>query len=454
MSTRRVQSIIEQFNSSYGLPFQQLLPQETIEQFLAVEKIKYRQRLFTPIVTLWTFLSQVLAPDKTCHNAVSRVIAWLASEGKETPSSDPSAYCQARQRLPEKFLKKLIFEVAQKLERETQYQQWWCGRRVKVIDGSSVSMPDTKANQKAYPQPNSQKAGCGFPLAKIVVLFSLTTGAAIDILIDKFNVSELKLARQLYLRIEPGDVWLGDRAFGSYADVSQIYKRRADGVFSKHQSRKDSRIRGKRTGPNDKLVTWYKPKYCPQGLCPKEYEQLPETLTVREVHCYLEQPGWRSQEITLITTLLNAELYSRSDLLKLYRWRWQVELYLRHLKTTLGMDILQGKTPSLVRKEVYVHLLAYNLLRSWMWQAGMNQKVEPLLLSLQKVRHHLNNWVSELKNSSLSCRPELRQKLWQLMVHQPLQLRKPRSEPRVRKRRPKSYPLMTQPRSVLRQKIV
>ena len=161
----RVQILLDQFNSSLGLPFQKLLPASKIEETLFEEGIKYRNRLFSPMVTLWAFLSQVIDADKTCHNAVSRVIAWLAGKGEEVPSEAPSAYCQARQRLPESFLKKLFSQVALRLKKKVQKEQLWCGRYVKVFDGSTVSMPDTPENQKAYPQPSSQKAGCGFPLA-------------------------------------------------------------------------------------------------------------------------------------------------------------------------------------------------------------------------------------------------------------------------------------------------
>ncbi len=176
----RVQVLVDKYNSSLGLPFQKLLPESFLADAIDEEKIKYRHRIFSPIITIWAFLSQVLSSDKTCHNAVSRIIAWLAGAGLEIPSEDNSAYCQARKRLPEKLLKKLLIKVGNKLESNTTPQQNWCGRHVKVLDGSSVSMPDTIDNPQAYPQPSSQKAGCGFPLAKIMVLFSITTGAPID----------------------------------------------------------------------------------------------------------------------------------------------------------------------------------------------------------------------------------------------------------------------------------
>lgn len=202
----------EKFTKSLGLPFKELLTKETIERVMDELKIKYRRRLFDPIVTLWAFLSQVLDVDKSCHNAVSRVIAYLANEEIEIPSTDSSAYCQARTRLPEKLLEKLFGIAAQNLEEKVTTEYLWCGRNVKVIDGSTVSMPDTVENQKTYPQPSSQKPGCGFPIAKIGVFFSLATGAAIASVIDVMNTHDIQLARKLYQFLNQGDILLGDRA--------------------------------------------------------------------------------------------------------------------------------------------------------------------------------------------------------------------------------------------------
>ncbi|MDZ4877076.1 MAG: IS4 family transposase ISAcma16 [Chroococcidiopsis cubana SAG 39.79] len=209
----RVKILKDKFTKSLGLPFQELLPESEIQKIIDELQIKYRCRLFDPIVTLWAFLSQVLDVDKSCHNAVSRVTAYLANESVEVPSTDTSAYCQARTRLPEKLLKQLFGKVAQSLEEKVTTEYLWCGRNVRVIDGSTVSMPDTVENQKAYPQPTNQKPGCGFPLAKIGVIFSLVTGAAIALCIDVMNTHDIKLARNLYGCLKPNDVLVGDRAY-------------------------------------------------------------------------------------------------------------------------------------------------------------------------------------------------------------------------------------------------
>ncbi len=415
----RVDILIEQFNASVALPFEKILPASKIEEMLDSEGIKYYNRIYSPIVTLWMFLSQVIDPDKSCHKAVSRVIAWLASVEEQKPSTDTSGYCQARKRLPENFLKKLFRTVAKQLEKEPTSSRLWCGRNVFVFDGTSVSMPDTKANQKSYRRPSKQKAGCGFPLAKLGVLFSLNL-KAIAVIIEVFKTHDVKLARKLYENLSPGDVFLSDRACCSYADIYFLQQRQCDAVIRRPNSRKQPRRKGKRIGSNDYIVTWSKPKSKPKGISSSEYKSLPKTLKVREVHYYICIPGWRSKEVTIITTLLDSEIYGTLDLVRLYEKRWEVEIDIRHIKTSLKMDILRGKTPEMVRKEIYVHLLAYNLLRTLMWQGGTEQQVNPLEISLLQTRNYFLNFIGELKNKKGHKRRLVYQELLEFIGNQTL----------------------------------
>jgi Transposase DDE domain/Insertion element 4 transposase N-terminal len=449
----RVKILKDKFMQSLGLPFQELLPESEIQKIIDELQIKYRCRLFDPFVTLWAFISQVLDVDKSCHNAVSRVIAAFANESVEVPSTDTSAYCQARARLPEKLLEQLFGRMAQSLEEKLTTEDLWCGRNVLVIDGSTVSMPDTVENQKAYPQPTNQKPGCGFPIAKIGVIFSLVTGAAVALCIEVLNTHDIKLARKLYQFLHPLDILLGDRAFCAYADLVAIKKLDCDAVFRKHQSRTTSMRQGKIVGDCDKLVTWYRPKICPKGLSPDEWVALPPTLIVREIFYYVVIPGFRTQQVSLITTLLDTTTYSTLEIVRLYGQRWDVELNLRHLKTTLGMDVLRCKTPSMVRKEIYVYLLAYNLLRSLMWSSGTTYGTLPLRLSLQATRHHLINFMTQLLAATDAKAERIYRTLLKVIAHKAVLERPGRSEPRVRKRRPKAYPLMTKPRHELRKQL-
>jgi len=450
----RVEILKDKFNNSVGLPFCDLLPEATIQEALNSLEIKYRRRLFDPFVTLWAFLSQVLDADKSCHNAVSRVIAWLSAEKVEIPSQDTGAYCQARQRLPEKLLQQLFSKVALGLQCKVTPEYLWCGRHVVIVDGSTVSMPDTAKNQQAYPQPSSQLPGCGFPIAKVGVFFSLATGAAIAVVIDVLNTHDIKLARRLYDFLNPRDVLLGDRAFCSYADIVFVKDRQADVIFRKHQARFQELRNGKIVGAHDKQTVWHKPQTCPQGLTKEEFSTLPPTLTIREIYYYIAISGFRTQQVSLITTLLDQTAYSTINLVKLYGFRWDVELDLKHLKTTLGMDILRSKSPAMVRKEIYAYLLAYNLLRTLMWKAGTTYGVQPLRLSLQGTRQHLDNFIPQLlATSGNKCR-RIYRTLLAMIVHKEVPERPGRSEPRVRKRRPKAYPVMQQPRCFLRQQMV
>ena len=256
----------------------------------------------------------------------------------------------------------------------------------------------------------------------------------------------------MYSFLKPNDVLLGDRAFCAYSDMIAIKKLDCDAVFRKHQSRTTTMRKGKIVGDCDKLVTWYKPKKCPKGLSKDEFDALPPTLTVREIYYYIVIPGFRTGRVSLITTLLNTTTYPTLEIVDIYGKRWDIELDLRHIKTTLGMDVLRCKTPSMVRKEIYVYLLAYNLLRSLMWSAATTYGTPALRLSLQGTRHHLNNFIPQLLAAASTKRLQIYRTLLKVLVHKTLsdacggKLRPGRSEPRVRKRRPKAYPLMTKPR--------
>lgn len=301
--------------------------------------------------------------------------------------------------------------------------------------------------------PRLDSAGCGFPIAKIVVLFSLSTGVALKILIAAFRQSEVTLARLLYPDLKPGDVMLADRAFGSYVDLVLVQGRQADGVFRKHQSRKSDFRRGKKLGIGDHIVFWNKPNRRPNGMSVEEFAALPNQVKVREVHLLIQQQGFRPKQIIVVTTLLDSKVYTKAKLAQLYLWRWQVEVDLRHVKTTLGMEMLRGKTPEMVRKEIYVHLMAYNLLRTLIWQAAKQAKVCPLRVSLQGTRQHFRHFCSELTKVGLNKRIRLYSTLLTVVTDKLLPERPYRYEPRLKKLRPKAYGWMQQPRAVLKHKL-
>jgi Transposase DDE domain len=447
----RAEILKQQFNESIGLPWQTILPSSRIESILKEENVKYRNSVYTPVVTLWALMGQALDPDKSLRNAVKRVMTWVGASGGECPSSDTGAYSKARQRFNENVLQRLIPETAESLEQTVPQDQQWCGRRVRVQDGTTVLMSDTQANQGEYPQHGNQKVGCGFPIAKLVVVFSLWTGAVVAACIASFKTSEMELSRLLYEDLEPMDVVLGDQAYGTFVDLAMVQKQGADGVFRKHHARNTDFRLGKKLGIGDHSVVWHKPRNCPAHLSGEEFAQLPDTLEVREVCLRISRKGFRDQRMIVVTTLLDAKRYSAQQLTLLYGLRWQAaEVNLRHVKTTLGMEMLSAKNPDMVRKDLWAHLLAYNVLRTVMLQSAQSSAQDLARLSLQGTRQHFNQTISLLAVTTKKVRQRLYQILLESIAKDLLPFRPFRNEPRVVKRRPKPFPRMNKPRSVLK----
>ena len=453
--TNRAYILKQTFQNSIALPFEQVLPEAMLQKVLEEQGVHYRQTLYTPLVVLWAWLSQVLDADKSLSNAVKRVIAWLAAVGEAVPSADTGAYSKARKRLPLVVLKPLLEKTAVALQSEVKPEQRWCGRRVKAYDGTTVLMSDTPANQAVYPQHSNQKAGCGFPLAKLVVWFCVTTGAVVEVAIAAFNTSEWQLSRQLYATLQPDDVVVADSAYGTYADLALVRCANADAVFRKHHARQCDFRRGKKLGIGDHKVLWQRPPQCPRSMSPTEFESLPSSMEVREVHLLIQLPGFRPQEIILVTTLVDPKCYPKAKLAQLYQLRWQAtEVNLKHLKTTLKMEMIAAKTPEMVQKEIWVHLLAYNLLRILMWKSAQQAQVSPLRISWQGTRQQFNQFRPQLAHATAKNRRRLYTTLLEVLSDQLVPLRPNRAEPRVVKRRPKPFPRMQQPRSFLKAKLV
>lgn len=448
----RLAILREKLSNSMGLPFGDVLTETMIQQALEDEEMSYRNRLYTPMITLWTWLCQVIDKDKSCKNAVIRVTSYLAASRETPPSTDTGAYCKARKRLKERLLPRLLRYTGKHLHE--QDQALWCGRRVSLVDGSTITMADTQENQSEYPQPESQAQGCGFPMANIVALFCLKTGALIEAVIGALTTHEINLFRSLYDCLQPGDVILGDRLYGTYADICLLKARGIDSVFRIHWRRKTDFRRGKILGCYDHIVEWTKPLRCSQGLASVLYAQLPESIMLREVRFRVEVKGFRPQHITLTTTLLDAELYTKEALAELYSHRWDVEIDLRHLKTTMKMEHLPCKTPQMVRKEFYTHLLAYNLIRTIMFQASVEYGGTPLGISFQATIQHQHSFSYALAYAAPEVVDRLYETLLYLVSKERLLIRPGRVEPRLMKRRPKDYKYLHKPRRQLRMELI
>jgi len=404
-----------------------------------------RRRLFPQGLTFWAFLSQVLSPESPCRETVRKVQAWYVSRRQPRPGSGTAAYCRARSRLSHDTLLNIHRHTAVELQRRVTREQLWCGRRVKVVDGTGVSMPDTPANQRAFPQPSSQKKGCGFPVAKLVGCFCLASGALLHWTEGTLHTHESKLFRKLFAFFLPDDIVLTDRGFCSYVHIAILLQSGIDTVMRLHQARPNDLRKGKRLGPNDRLVTWQKPKQRPRGCTTRDWRRVPDTLTLRLVYVSVIVPGFRTQSLVVVTTLTDPIHYPAADLAKLYLRRWAVELFFRDIKITLGMDVLRCQTPAMVRKEIAMHAIAYNLIRALMQQAAILYLLPIERLSFKGAVDTIRQWTHTLNAAHARPREQTRlfNQLLQILAEDLVPYRPDRTEPRVRKRRPKAYPLMT-----------
>lgn len=406
-----------------------------------------RQRTYPLPLTFWAFLSQVLSPGSSCREVVRKVQAWYAPQD-QTPDSGTSAYCQARRRLPLAGLVELHQTLVAKLSARITTPELWLGRRVKVVDGTGLSMPDTGANQKAWPQPNTQKPGCGFPVVKLAACFCLASGALLDWVEGTLKEHDCRLLQKLLPAFKKGDVVLADRGFSSFPGLATLLARGVDAVMRVHHFRKLDWRTGKRLGRRDRLVTWKKNQFQGQLWSRAQWAQLPAELTVRLVEVIVAVPGFRTQKLALVTTLLDAQAYSAEALGQLYFRRWAVELFFRDIKITLGLDVLRCRTPAMVRKEIVMHALAYNLIRALMQDIAHNYQVSAQRLSFKGTVDALRQWRELFENAKRQARTtcKLRRLFYQSIAEDLLPDRPDRSEPRAVKRRPKNFRLLTKPR--------
>jgi hypothetical protein len=427
-----------------------VLAESHIERVCREAGLKWRKRVLDPVTTILVFFLQVLHRNTAITN-----LPRLA--GKRFT---PAAYCQARRRLPLTALRRLLLESGAPLRVSDESTSppspaLWRGHRVFLLDASSCSMPDTPSLQKRFGQPGGQKKGCGFPVAHLLMLVDAHSGLILDVLISPLRTHDLRRAAELHPHLQAGDVAVADRAYGSYAHVATLHRQGVFVVFRLHQKLRTDRLRqfprarsGRRKqwpafellgtfGPGDRLVLWNKPVPPPQTMPPDRYAALPADLIVRIVQYTITRPGYRTRRVTLLTTLLDPQTYPAEALAELYGRRWQIELNFRHLKQTLGLDVLHCKTPDGVEKEIVMFALVYNLVRAVMLAEAQRRGVCPDRISFVDALRHLS-WPL--------LQPDV------LLVINPL--RPDRVEPRVRKRRPKQYPLMQEPRDVLRKRLL
>lgn len=424
-----------------------------IEQLCHELKHVWRERLLGPVVTLHAFLLQVLHGNTACDHVPHLMNASFTGE----------AYSQARARLPLELFQRLLTLISGCLAECHDEAARWCGHRVWLLDGSGCSMPDTPELQAAFGQPGGQRKGCGFPVAHLLMLFHAGSGLLQKVLVAPLRTHDLKHAWRMHAELAPGDVLVADRGFCSYAHLAQLLQAGLHGVFRIHQrvivdfrkgrmhvppSPPFPKLKGARGLPRsawikwlghcDQQVEWFKPNRRPTWISAEAYALLPASILVRELRYRIQQPGYRTREVTLVTTLLDPHAYPAAELAQLYADRWQIEVNLRHLKQTLHLDVLRCKSVAGVHKELLMIALAYNLVRLVMLRAAQAQGVSV----------HRVSFIDALR---WLCQAREHQPLGRLIM---LPRRAGRYEPRVRKRRPKQYPLMKQPRAALRKALL
>jgi hypothetical protein len=421
--------------------FSRLIEEEVIERLLEEVACRTRHRIYTPHVTLAAFLGQAISNDGSCQQAVHRVNKYRCSLGMPPASVDTNSYCEARQRLPEELFLQLLERSAAMVQRREPDGWLWNERRVVLVDGCTARAADTKANQKAFPQPSSQEPGLGFPQVRQLVAISLSSAIVLDVQIGPVkgkHTGELSLFRKMTRVFHRGDVVVADANFDSYVDMVTLKQKRVDFVGAIAGSR-TSPFTGKCRCIEDKRVTLRRPKFDKTRFTREQWEALPKFLNVRIIRY---QTDGRNEEITIITTLLNQERYPARSIAELYGYRWNCELDIRSIKTIMGMEELRCKSPEMLRREIYNYFLAYNLVRAAMCDAARITGQEPRKLSFKNAMQVITEYASLVSKDE----HVIATVLWSIACNN-VGNRPGRKEPRKIKRRRNKYPYMTQSRA-------
>ena len=438
-----------------GLPFTDALSSEVISEALATIKAPWNDRIFSPLVTLWVFLEQVLNPDHSCRAAVARLIAYRVARGMPACSSETGAYCQARKRLPLSFFATVARRVGHALDSRSKAEWLWKGRRVHLFDGSSVMMPETPENRREYPLTYNQTLGGAFPVARIAAVISLSCGAILDLGICRYagkGQSESGLLRKMWGLFRAGDVMLADRLMCAWTEMVILKRRGVDTVCRLTSHRRADFRRGTRLGKYDHIVEWKKPQK-PRTVDRELYDSLPGSMFVRECRVAVVQRGFRTRSVIVVTTILDAERYTKGDFAGLYRARWNVELDLRSIKSVMQMDLLRCKAPELVRKEIWVHVLAYNLIRTVAAQAAREHELAPREISFKATLQVLEAFrpvIISQAHPGHDHRLTLYHEVLRAISRHRVGDRPDRFEPRAAKRKPSHYDFLKKERRLVK----
>jgi hypothetical protein len=413
-----------------------------------------RRTIFSKENTFWAFLGQVLDADGGCKEVVRKLQSYASLKGGKVPSSSTASYCTARKKLDEQTLFDIFKYTAERGDRSAKTGLLH-NRRVVVVDGTGLSMPDTPENQEVWPQSAMQKPGCGFPSARVCACFSLESGALLSYAIGNKKSNELPLFRKQWAMFKAGDIFLGDKGFCSYFDIVRLNEQGVDSVLTLARRKPVSQSKCiKNFASDDLLIKWDRPKYNPRLSYSREtLEQLPVELVLRQIRVAVDQPGFRTKEFFIVTTLLDPIEYPSEEIARLYLKRWDVELFFRDIKTTMGMDILRCQTPEMIRKEIIMNFIAYNCIRRLMYEAAKTADIAVRLVSFKGSLQAIRSWEPQLNNDKLNKteRSRMLNDLYGTVTGLPLQQRPGRREPRCLKRRLKNYQLLTKPRHEMKE---
>lgn len=432
--------------------FRGFIPQSLLEA--SRSKDHSRHRIFSKRNTFWAFFSQIIDADGGCMEVVRKMQAYASLKSLKLPASSTSAYCQARKKLKQSDLMDILKHSSKRLDSMTD-RGFLKGRRVVVVDGTGVSMPDTAANQKEWPQQGQQKEGCGFPTARICACFSLATGGLLSFEVGNKKSAELPLFRKQWDTFKSGDIFLGDKGFCSYFDLAKLKDRGVDSVITLARRIPVSEVDAHEVfNENDLLISWKKPVWQKRLAYTREqWESLPSSLLLRQIHVEVTVPGFRTESFYIITTLTDPLAHTAEELADLYLQRWNVELFFRDIKTTMGMDVLACKSPDMVHKEIIMYFIAYNSIRMLMYEAAEERGVDVSRLSFKGSLQALRQWEPHLNHAKISKQDRFRilSALYDAIADNEVPYRPGRQEPRCIKRRPKSYQLLTAPRRFMKE---
>ncbi len=448
--------IAEPFLQGEGLPFADVLDAAFVERVFHEEDALFAQDdIFSTEIVLWAFLAQCLRDGKgaACSAAVSDIATYKVQTSQEPPSGDTGDYCRARAKLSLPALRRLVRESAQQLENNAAPSWLWKGHHAKLVDGFTFTMPDTPDNQAAFPQNPAQDPGVGLPIARACTVVSLATACVCDVAIGPYagkETGETALLRDMLDNFNEDDVVVFDRYYCSFMMLAILSLRGVPVCTRLHQRRISDYRRGRRLGRGDYLMTWTRPSQRPAWMSQAMYDQMPETLTVRELQFDIHEPGRRTRSLVVVTTLTDAQEYTKEDVAELYGLRWNVELDIRAIKQTLALDHVRCKTPEMVRRELWVTLLAYNLIRKVIATSAAVHDKQPRCLSFtaacQTILASWMLWSTGCVSSPGTMHAVM---LTQIAANE-VSNRPGRIEPRVLKRRRHHYPLMQRPREELR----